>query len=104
MPIALLAFALLFALAGQPLEKSTGRRGRQTECGSRGRSDRRRGHRDRRAGSHEARTTHPPAWRKILRDYAKTNLPPENDLTLMAHLMDNFTLLVSRRHAPVECE
>ena len=31
---------------------------------------------------------------KILRDYAKTNLPPENDLTLIAHLMDNFTLLV----------
>ena len=31
---------------------------------------------------------------KILRDYAKTNLPPENDLKLMAHQMDNFTLLV----------
>ncbi len=31
---------------------------------------------------------------KILHDYAKPNLPPENDLTLMAHLMDNFTLLV----------
>src|SRR5206468_2040302 len=31
---------------------------------------------------------------KILRDYAKANLPPENDLTLMAHLLDNFTLLV----------
>jgi hypothetical protein len=30
----------------------------------------------------------------ILHDYAKTNFPPENDLTLMAHLMDNFTLLV----------
>mgnify|MGYP003340691952 CR=1 FL=1 len=31
---------------------------------------------------------------KILRDYAKASLPPENDLTLMAHLFDNFTLLV----------
>ncbi len=30
----------------------------------------------------------------ILRDYAKTNLPPENDLTLIARLMDNFTILV----------
>ena len=30
----------------------------------------------------------------ILRDYARTNLPPENDLTLLARLMDNFTLLV----------
>jgi hypothetical protein len=30
----------------------------------------------------------------ILHDYANTNLTPENDLTLMAHLIDNFTLLV----------
>jgi hypothetical protein len=30
----------------------------------------------------------------ILRDYANTNLPPENDLNLMSHLMDNFVLLV----------
>ena len=30
----------------------------------------------------------------ILRDYARTNLPPANDLTLLARLMDNFTLLV----------
>lgn len=30
----------------------------------------------------------------ILRDYANPNLPPENDLTLISRLMDNFTLLV----------
>ena len=30
----------------------------------------------------------------ILRDYANTNLPPQNDLTLISRLMDNFTLLV----------
>lgn len=30
----------------------------------------------------------------ILRDYAKTNLPPQNDLTLMSHLMDNSRLLL----------
>lgn len=30
----------------------------------------------------------------ILRDYANTNLPPQNDLTLMSHLMDNSRLLL----------
>jgi hypothetical protein len=30
----------------------------------------------------------------LLRDYAKSSEPPENDLNLMAQLMDNFTLLV----------
>lgn len=30
----------------------------------------------------------------ILRDYANTNLPPENDLTLMSHLMANSLLLL----------
>ena len=30
----------------------------------------------------------------ILRDYAKTNLPPKNDLTLMSHLMENSVLLL----------
>jgi hypothetical protein len=30
----------------------------------------------------------------ILADYAKTNFPPENDLTLMSHLMDNSLLLL----------
>jgi uncharacterized protein YneF (UPF0154 family) len=30
----------------------------------------------------------------ILRDYAKTNLPPQNDLTLMSHLMENSLLLL----------
>jgi hypothetical protein len=30
----------------------------------------------------------------ILRDYASPASSPENDLTLMAHLMDNFSLLV----------
>ena len=30
----------------------------------------------------------------ILRDYANTNLPPENDLTLMSHLMVNSLLLL----------
>jgi hypothetical protein len=30
----------------------------------------------------------------ILSDYAKPSLPPENDLNLMAQLMDNFLLLV----------
>jgi len=30
----------------------------------------------------------------ILRDYAKTNLPPQNDLTLMSHLMGNALLLL----------
>jgi hypothetical protein len=30
----------------------------------------------------------------ILRDYAKTNLPPENDLTLMSRLMENSLLLL----------
>ena len=30
----------------------------------------------------------------ILRDYAKPSLPPENDLKLLSHLMDNFNLLV----------
>jgi hypothetical protein len=30
----------------------------------------------------------------ILRDYAKTNLPPQNDLTLMSRLMDNSQLLL----------
>jgi hypothetical protein len=30
----------------------------------------------------------------ILQDYANPKLPPENDLTLIARLMDNFTLLV----------
>jgi hypothetical protein len=31
---------------------------------------------------------------KILSGYADTNRPPENDLTLMSHLMENFTLLL----------
>lgn len=31
---------------------------------------------------------------KILREYANTNFPPENDLTLMSHLMDNSLLLL----------
>jgi len=30
----------------------------------------------------------------ILRGYADTNRPPENDLTLMSHLMENFALLL----------
>jgi hypothetical protein len=30
----------------------------------------------------------------ILRDYAKTNLPPQNDLTVMSHLMQNSLLLL----------
>jgi hypothetical protein len=30
----------------------------------------------------------------ILRDYANTNLPPQNDLTLMSRLMDNSQLLL----------
>jgi len=30
----------------------------------------------------------------ILRDYANTNLPPQNDLTLMSHLVDNSLLLL----------
>src|SRR5206468_1499821 len=30
----------------------------------------------------------------ILRDYAKPNLPPQNDLTLMSHLMENSLLLL----------
>lgn len=30
----------------------------------------------------------------ILRDYANTNLPPENDLTLMSRLVDNSLLLL----------
>ncbi len=30
----------------------------------------------------------------ILRDYAKTNLSPQNDLTLMSHLMENSLLLL----------
>lgn len=30
----------------------------------------------------------------ILKDYAKPSLPPENDLNLMAQLMNNFMLLV----------
>jgi len=30
----------------------------------------------------------------ILRDYANTNFPPENDLTLMSRLMDNSLLLL----------
>lgn len=30
----------------------------------------------------------------ILRDYARPSLPPENDLTLLSRLMDNFQLLV----------
>lgn len=30
----------------------------------------------------------------ILREYANTNFPPENDLTLMSHLMENSLLLL----------
>jgi hypothetical protein len=30
----------------------------------------------------------------ILAEYAKTNLPPQNDLTLMSHLMENSVLLL----------
>lgn len=38
----------------------------------------------------------------ILRGYADTNLPPENDLTLMARLMDNSLLLLkSAAHRPL---
>ncbi|MDB6110711.1 MAG: hypothetical protein JWR69_2461 [Pedosphaera sp.] len=38
----------------------------------------------------------------ILRDFANPNLPPENDLTLISRLMDNFTLLVkSARDHPL---
>ncbi len=38
--------------------------------------------------------TAPLLGETILRDYANPKLPPENDLTLIARLMDNFTLLV----------
>jgi hypothetical protein len=43
-----------------------------------------------------APTSKPPALlgEIILRGYATTNTTPEQDLMLMAHLMDNFTLLV----------
>lgn len=46
--------------------------------------------------SHSGASTNtaPLIGEKILLGYANTNLPPENDLTLLAHLMDNFTLLV----------
>jgi hypothetical protein len=38
----------------------------------------------------------------ILRGYANTNLPPENDLTLMARLMENSLLLLkSAAHRPL---
>jgi hypothetical protein len=38
----------------------------------------------------------------ILRGYADTNLPPENDLTLMARLMENSLLLLkSAAHRPL---
>jgi hypothetical protein len=30
----------------------------------------------------------------LLRDYGNSSLPPENDLTLLSHLMDNFVLLM----------
>jgi hypothetical protein len=45
-------------------------------------------------GSIASRTPARLIGETILRDYANTNLPPENDLNLIAHLMDNFTLLV----------
>ena len=38
--------------------------------------------------------TAPLLGETILRDYANTNLPPQNDLALISRLMDNFTLLV----------
>lgn len=38
--------------------------------------------------------TAPLLGETILRDYANTNLPPENDLTLMSRLMDNSLLLL----------
>jgi hypothetical protein len=38
----------------------------------------------------------------ILRDYANTNLPPQNDLTLMSRLMENSLLLLkSAGHRPL---
>ena len=39
-------------------------------------------------------TTPPLLGETILRDYANPHTPPENDLTALAHLMDNFSLLV----------
>ncbi|NOS70456.1 MAG: hypothetical protein HOP33_11055 [Verrucomicrobia bacterium] len=39
-------------------------------------------------------TTTPLLGETILRDYANTNLPPENDLTLMSRLMENSLLLL----------
>jgi hypothetical protein len=40
-------------------------------------------------------TNSPPTLGEtILRDYANTNRPPENDLTILAHLMENSRLLV----------
>src|SRR4051812_18758098 len=41
-----------------------------------------------------ASNTTPLIGETILASYAQTNLPPENDLTLMSRLMDNFLLLV----------
>jgi hypothetical protein len=38
--------------------------------------------------------TGPLIGEAILKDYAQPSLPPENDLDLMAQLMNNFTLLV----------
>jgi len=38
--------------------------------------------------------TEPLIGETILRDYASPTTSPENDLTLLARLMDNFTLLV----------
>ncbi len=38
--------------------------------------------------------TQPLIGQTILRDYANPRTTPQNDLTLLAHLMDNFSLLV----------
>jgi hypothetical protein len=44
--------------------------------------------------SPQAPQAHPLLGETILRGYAEPALPPENDLTLMAHLMDNSLLLL----------
>ena len=46
------------------------------------------------AGKSMAGVTPPLLGEVILRDYASPSTSPENDLTSLAHLMDNFTLLV----------
>ena len=46
------------------------------------------------SGSMGATNTAPILGETILRDYANTNLPPQNDLTLMSRLMENSILLL----------